>query len=79
MCVYAKDRFGLVADVAGLMATRHVVIQSISARKMPDGAARVEMMLQVQGVTELSAICERLRNIPGVTTVSRDSHPANAF
>ena len=74
VCVYAKDRFGLVADVAGLMATRHVVIQSISARKMPDGAARVEMLLQVQGIEELSAICERLRNIPGVTTVSRDSH-----
>ncbi|MBR3692319.1 MAG: bifunctional (p)ppGpp synthetase/guanosine-3',5'-bis(diphosphate) 3'-pyrophosphohydrolase [Clostridia bacterium] len=72
--VFAHDRFGLVADIAGMMANLHVVIQSIAARKLPDGEARVDMTLQVENTRELSSICEKMRTIRGVTNISRDSH-----
>ena len=71
--VFAADREGLVADVAGLMASMHVVIQSISARKQPDGLAHVDMALQVKDTGELSVICEKLRTVRGVTEISRDN------
>ena len=71
--LYANDRTGLLADIAGMMANMHVAIQSIAARKLPDGFARVDMTLSVENTRELTTICEKLRNVRGVTNISRDS------
>ena len=71
--LYANDRNGLVADIAGMMANMHVAIQSIAARKLPDGFARIDMTLSVENTRELTTICEKLRNVRGITNISRDS------
>lgn len=72
--IHASDRFGLIADVAGVLANLHIMIASISTRKFPDNTALVSLSLQVSSKQELNGICEKLNAIAGVIEVSRNTH-----
>ncbi len=69
--ISAKNRIGLIADVATLFSTAHINVHELSARDTADGFAVVNAMIDVTGVTQLENIMSRLRGTKGVVDVVR--------
>lgn len=71
LLISAKNRIGLLADVAMLFSSARVNVHELSARDMTDGFAVVNAMVDVSGVTQLENIMSKLRGTKGVVDVSR--------
>lgn len=69
--ISAKDRGGLTLDVATVLSAAKVRVTSLSAQALPDGYAKVSLLLEVKDVNELSAVMNRLNQISGVFQVRR--------
>lgn len=69
--ISAKNRIGLIADVATLFSAAHINVHELSARDMADGFAVVNAMIDVSDVTQLENIMSRLRGTKGVVDVAR--------
>ncbi len=69
--ISAKNRIGLIADVATLFSAARINVHELSARDMADGFAVVNAMIDVSDVTQLENIMSRLRGTKGVVDVAR--------
>ncbi len=69
--ISAKDRDGLTLDVAMALSAQKVRLNNISARSQPDGYAMVNLEMSVKDKAELSAVINKLSQIPGVFLVRR--------
>ena len=67
----AKDRSGLVMDIATVLNTLNAKVRTLSARDLPGGLALASVTLEVKSSSELKYIIARLAAIPGVTGVTR--------
>ena len=69
--ISAKDRDGLALDVAMALSAQKVRLNNISARSQPDGYAIVNLELSVKDKAEVSAVINKLSQVPGVFLVRR--------
>lgn len=72
--ITAKDRNGLIMDVAMVLSTLNVKTSAFSARKVSDGNAVLSMTLDLRDRRELDATMARLNAVPGVITVKRGAN-----
>ena len=72
--ITAKDRTGLIMDVAMVLSTLNVKTSAFSARKVTDGNAVLSMTLDLRDRRELDATMARLNAVPGVITVKRGAN-----
>ena len=69
--IAAKDRSGLVMDIATVLNSLNAKVRNLSARDNA-GLALVVITLEVQGSAELRQIMNKLAGVPSVTEVSRN-------
>ncbi len=69
--ILARDRNGLVLDVATVLNSLSAKVLSLNARGLPDGNALVHVTLEVLDLSALRLIIGRLRALGGVREVER--------
>ncbi|MCI5753205.1 MAG: bifunctional (p)ppGpp synthetase/guanosine-3',5'-bis(diphosphate) 3'-pyrophosphohydrolase [Clostridiales bacterium] len=69
--ILAKERAGLVMDIATVLNAVNANVRSLNARDTEGGAAVAVVTLEVSGLPELQLIINRLTGIKGVTEVTR--------
>lgn len=70
--IAAKDRSGLVLDIAAVLASVNAKVRALNANDTPAGLAIVSVTLEVHSVADLKYIMNRLNSVPGVTEVMRN-------
>ncbi|MCQ2557714.1 MAG: bifunctional (p)ppGpp synthetase/guanosine-3',5'-bis(diphosphate) 3'-pyrophosphohydrolase [Oscillospiraceae bacterium] len=70
--IHAKDRNGLVLDVATILNSLNAKVRNLAAHGYPDGTAITNVTLEVKNLTELKYIISRLATIGGVTDIVRN-------
>ena len=73
LVIYAKDRSGLVMDIATVFNTLNAKVRSLNAREY-GGTAQIHVTLEVKDVSELRYIMGKLSQINGVTEISRNNN-----
>ncbi len=71
IAVEGADRPGLFADVTSVIAGLGANILSASAKGQPSGDARVDITFEIHDVSELEQALGRIRQVKGITSVSR--------
>ena len=69
--ITARDRTGIVVDVATVFNTLHVKITSFTAREVGGGNVTVSIVIDISSRDELIAAMAKLMSISGVTDVRR--------
>jgi GTP pyrophosphokinase len=69
--ILARDRNGLVLDVATVLNSLSAKVLSLNARGLPDGNALILVTLEVADLTALRIIIGRLRTLSGVRQIER--------
>ena len=69
--VSAKDRDGLMLDIAMALSAAKVKVTTLSARTLPDGYGILNVVLEVKNRDELSSVINKLNNVPSVYQVTR--------
>ena len=72
LLIAAKDRGGLVMDIATVLASINAKVRSLSARDLGNGRALTAVSLEVKSSSDLHYIMSRLLTIPGVSEVHRN-------
>ena len=70
--ISAKDRNGMVMDVATVLNSVNAKVHSLSARTTGLNFGVVSVTLEVKDAAELKYITNRLSSVPGVISVSRN-------
>ena len=70
----AKNRGGLVMDIAVVLNTLNAKVRTLTARELAGGLALASVTLEVKNSGELKYIISRLSTIPGVTQVTRNGN-----
>ena len=70
----AKNRGGLVIDIAVVLNTLNAKVRTLTARELVGGLALASVTLEVKNSGELKYIISRLSTIPGVTQVTRNGN-----
>ncbi len=70
----AKNRGGLVMDIAVVLNTLNAKVRTLTARELAGGLALASVTLEVKNSDELKYIISRLSTIPGVTQVMRNGN-----
>src|SRR5699024_2681256 len=69
--ITARERSGLVMDIATVLNTLKVKVSSLSARDVGDGNATVFITMEVKNKTDLNAAISKMMSIQGVSDISR--------
>ena len=69
--ITAKERGGLVVDIATVVSAAKIKMSSFSARDVGDGLSTASVTLEVRNAGELNAVINRMSNVAGVTEVRR--------
>ena len=69
--ITAKERGGLVVDIASVVSSAKIKMTSFSARDVGDGLSTASVTLEVRNSTELNNVIHRLSTVSGVTEVRR--------
>ncbi len=72
--ISAKERGGLVMDVATALNALNAKVRSLNARDLGDGMAIISVTLEVKNLAELKAIIGRVSAVRNVTGVTRSSN-----
>ena len=70
----AKNRGGLVMDIAVVLNALNAKVRTLTARELTGGLAIASVTLEVKNSGELKYIISRLSTIPGVTQVMRNGN-----
>ena len=70
--IAAKDRSGLVLDIATILNSINAKVRSLTARDIGYGSALTNVTLEVHSVMDLRYIMSRLLTVPGVQSVKRN-------
>ena len=71
LMIYAKDRTGLVMDIATVLNTLNAKVRTLNARDN-GGLAQIYVTLEVKDTQELHYIINKLSQIGGVTDITRN-------
>ena len=71
--ISAKDRGGLVLDIASVLNSISAKVRTLSAREN-SGNALISVTLEVHSIADLRYIMSRLLSVPGVSDVSRNGN-----
>ncbi len=71
IAVSGKDRPGLFADVTSVISGLGANILTASAKGLPNGEARVDVVMEIKNLSELEVALGRIRQIKGITGVER--------
>ena len=69
--ILARDRNGLVLDVASVLNALSAKVQSLNARSLPEGNAMIHVTMEVADLSALNIIIGRIRALTGVREISR--------
>ncbi|MDD4715553.1 MAG: bifunctional (p)ppGpp synthetase/guanosine-3',5'-bis(diphosphate) 3'-pyrophosphohydrolase, partial [Oscillospiraceae bacterium] len=69
--ITAKDRGGLVVDIAGVLAAAKLRVLSLSVRGTGANQAVAKLMVEVQDLDQLLSVMTKLHQISGVSSVQR--------
>ena len=72
--ISAKDRNGLVMDIATVLNSMNAKVRNLSSRSIGNGMAITVISLEVKSVSELRYIMNRLTGVSGVTGVKRNGN-----
>ncbi|MDO4983453.1 MAG: bifunctional (p)ppGpp synthetase/guanosine-3',5'-bis(diphosphate) 3'-pyrophosphohydrolase [Eubacteriales bacterium] len=70
--ITAKDRNGLVMDIATVLNSLNAKVRTLTARDLAGGKAIASVTLEVKSSAELKYIMARIASIPGITSVMRN-------
>ena len=70
--IAAKDRSGLVLDIATILNSINAKVRSLTARDIGFGSALTNVTLEVRSIQDLRYIMSRLLTVPGVQNVKRN-------
>ncbi|MCR4643053.1 MAG: bifunctional (p)ppGpp synthetase/guanosine-3',5'-bis(diphosphate) 3'-pyrophosphohydrolase [Lachnospiraceae bacterium] len=71
--MFANNRPGLLADISRTMTDKNIDILSLSTKVSKQGTATLSMSFETAGREEFDRIVERLRSIPDVLEIERNS------
>ena len=71
--MFANNRSGLLADISRTMSDKNIDILSLSTKVSKQGTATLSMSFETAGREEFERIMERLRSIPDVLEIERNS------
>ena len=71
MQISAKDRDGLVVDIATALNSMKVPLRSLNTRNVEDGSALVSVGIGVSDIAQLENIINRLQKIGGIYRIKR--------
>ena len=69
--ILARDRNGLVMDIATVLNSLNSKVLSLNARGLPDGNAMVLVTMEVADLSALRVIIGRIRTVGGVRQIER--------
>ncbi len=69
--ISAKDRMGIVADVATALSNLKIPVHLMDARSFEDGYAVMNVVMDLNGVDQLEYVVGKLRGIQGVIDIKR--------
>ena len=69
--ILARDRNGLVLDIAQVLNALTAKVQSLNARSLPEGNAMVHITMEVPDLAALQLIIARIRTLGGVRQIER--------
>ena len=69
--ILARDRNGLVLDIATVLSTSKVRVSEVNSKKLPDNKVGFVLTFEVDNVKGLEAVQYRIRCISGVLDVRR--------
>ena len=69
--ILARDRNGLVLDIASVLNALTAKVQSLNARSLPGGDAMVHVTMEVPDLASLRLIMARIRTLGGVREIER--------
>lgn len=69
--ILARDRNGLVLDIATVLNMLNAKVRSLNARSASDGSVTANVTLEVPNLENLRLIMARLNSVSGVTAVQR--------
>ena len=72
--ISAKDRNGLVMDIATVLNSMNAKVRNLSSRSIGNGLAITVISLEVKSVNELRYMMNRLAGVAGVTGVKRNGN-----
>lgn len=72
--VSARDRSGLLMDIATALNSLNAKVRSLNARDLGDGMASANLTVEVKDLTELRGIISRLSSVRSVTGVTRSNN-----
>ena len=72
LAVIARERSGLVMDIATALNALNSKVRALNARDTSDGKSIVSITLEVKSLDELKVVINRLSGISGVTEVIRN-------
>ena len=69
--VKGHNRAGLLADVAGQLASMRISLHAVNAREPQEDQAVITLTISVNSAEHLQTVVNRLQKIPGVESISR--------
>ena len=72
--ISARDRSGLLMDLATALNSLNAKVRSLNARDLGDGMASANLTVEVKDLSELKAIIGRLSAVRSVTGVTRSNN-----
>ena len=76
LVIAAKDRSGLVMDIATVLNSISAKVRSLSANATSNGMALTTLSLEAKNAAELKTIMSKLASVKGVSEVSRSGKQA---
>ena len=70
--ITARDRSGLVMDIATVLNALNAKVRNLSSRDVGGGLALTIISLEVKNAGELKYVISRLSSVPGVSRVDRN-------
>lgn len=71
--IFANDRKGLLAEVAGTISDLKILITGINSKITKDGVVIINLSIEINSKDELDIVAKKLGNIRGVFDVKRRS------
>ena len=69
--IIATDRKSMLSDITHMIAVQKLNINGINARKSKDGINNINLLIEVNDISELTNLMKKLKAIPGVEDVFR--------
>ncbi|MCC3869343.1 RelA/SpoT family protein [Terrisporobacter mayombei] len=69
--IVATDRKSMLNDVTHMIAVQKLNINGINARKTKEGITHINLLIEVNDISELTSLMKKLKAIPGVDDVFR--------